>query len=993
MIRQDAGLSPPAVQSTVEHVRLERRRKAAFAGLPPGATLLPTVTVFCVALFYFVKDIDVREASLLESQDLGIACELFRNFSISADHSPLHFVFMNAWQRLNPHSIAFMRFPAALFCAMSALVVYALAEREAGRVAGVLAAAFLMTNPLVVENARSMRLYSMVLLLAATCLWFFRSYLVSKRRLHLAWLVISSVLAIYTHLFLWLLVAPLLLLLLVDHHRNLTDKPQTPGVLRWVILLGVLLVPQVIHGIAAIGLTRERHALYQGLASNPTGFLVSIGQMLFFGEGQPRTAIGPYAVLFPFCLLALGILALKKSGLVVAGALILPAIGASWILSFSSPIEPRYLIFLVPLIATLMALGLAQATNRYKWMPAGIATLGWSIYVTHVTYSEAASDWYDAANQIEALKRSDRIVAVFPGYWDWTLRLYGHMADTAPVTFPIDLDRVLARGKPVLLVRNSGRYFGNMAAFLKAHTKYREVYKSQVRDTLSVYSVIDARSDPPATETGDTSVLLTGVIGSGGYAWQFRQPDADPLVRLRGPIESAGLVLGAYEPQHPPWYARLLLGARETELLLPNLEVAQALKRGGINAVVLSCQGVDCEDGADALTQAGLRIIPFAFGTGLLEPHVFRIAGGSPLVVLAVRGPDAGDPSCFLHASALPSVVESAILHAKDVAGARGHVLVIIPQPRDYGRMATESDGARAKRMIDLGADLVVGEGGYAVKELEEYKGGLIAYSLGSLLRSAALSLSTRDSTGIALRVSWPEGKKLAYQAIPLTFDNAGYAALGRPKSLGALVRSTESEAEMSLADHLVEAECGYETSDGRAHNLGPWRAETTDAIGSFGASAYDMATSLTRWFPLAPETTRLRPSYGGYAADGAYIAVRGVLSLGEYRRAFEIETGGGSRTVWTVFHAVHLGRKLQVEYALPDDRVLSKYRSLHDQIVTVIVGRRVVLKEPLPYEAGWRTTWINTFDQFGSVDVRVLVQSGPTHFPVAFNIVVPHDH
>ena len=59
----------------------------------------------------------LREASLLESQDLGIAADLFDNFAITVDHSPLHFVFLSVWQRLNAHSIAFLRLPSALACA------------------------------------------------------------------------------------------------------------------------------------------------------------------------------------------------------------------------------------------------------------------------------------------------------------------------------------------------------------------------------------------------------------------------------------------------------------------------------------------------------------------------------------------------------------------------------------------------------------------------------------------------------------------------------------------------------------------------------------------------------------------------------------------------------------------------------------------------------------------------------------------------------------
>ncbi|HEY1536589.1 MAG TPA: hypothetical protein VGF76_21355, partial [Polyangiaceae bacterium] len=57
--------------------------------------------IFVLSASYFSVDLDTREVSLLEAQDLGIATDLFKTYALSADHSPLHFVFVNLWQRLN----------------------------------------------------------------------------------------------------------------------------------------------------------------------------------------------------------------------------------------------------------------------------------------------------------------------------------------------------------------------------------------------------------------------------------------------------------------------------------------------------------------------------------------------------------------------------------------------------------------------------------------------------------------------------------------------------------------------------------------------------------------------------------------------------------------------------------------------------------------------------------------------------------------------------
>ena len=89
---------------------------------------------------------------------------------------------------------------------------------------GVLSAALFALDPLVVDNARSMRMYAWVLLFCAAGLGCAYAYLCGARlRRYLVGFALAATLAIYTHLFSWLWVAPLAALLASDLWRHAPD--------------------------------------------------------------------------------------------------------------------------------------------------------------------------------------------------------------------------------------------------------------------------------------------------------------------------------------------------------------------------------------------------------------------------------------------------------------------------------------------------------------------------------------------------------------------------------------------------------------------------------------------------------------------------------------------------------------------------------------------------------------------------------------------------
>jgi hypothetical protein len=930
--------------------------------------------IFALSAGYFSADIGTREVSLLEAQDLGIATDLFKTYGLSAEHSPLHFVFVNVWQRLNATSVTFLRAPSVLFCALSAVVVFSLARRVAGTGTGVLAAFFLTMTPQVVDAARSMRLYSLFILCSASCAWFAHAYLArSRSRSYLLGFAASLVVAVYTHLFAWLMAASFFILFGTDLYRNWWDEALRRRGLRYLAGTTLLLLPQLVHGIVASELARGRHALYSGISAAPTTFLVTVARTLFLGESEAAVPVGNYFLLVPLTLFALGIFVLKRRGAAIAAAIFLPALLGAWFLSRTSQVEARYLCFLAPAIAVFMGVGAVRAPKAQYVAPL-VVTVFWLFhFATERAYRAAPIDWYEVGARVDLIRTRGDVVAVFPGYFVHTFRRYSSVEELVPITFPADLQRLLTRGRRVLLVVNSGRYFGNIEAILNARTRWAPLFESTFPGALRVLSVSAKRRDTgPPIRAEPNSILIAGVVGSGGFPWQANSKSR-PLARLAKLFASSRFVLADYEAYHPDWLARLLIGPEQALQLLPGPMSVNMLQRAGVSAIFTNCESRDCAADANLLGEGGLRLIPQEAGSGA-KIEVFQldhVTVGVFTIALDAIGESAD----------LPEQVTATLRRARASVGDKGRLIGVFRATADYSRLPSSSERHAARRLIDAGVDVVLGEGGYAAKEVEAYSHGVIAYSLGTLLRPPLLSLAMRDSTGIALRLGFPEDGPLRYAVIPVTFDDTAQAALGEAS---ASDRALSPEAVgSSLLDQLSSAHVSYLLDGGESRRLDAFRDRVT-CLQPWEERLYQRASVVTHWFPEAPITTPLRPFADGFCDANAYVAERGVLSLGEYRRAIEI---GGPRTtaVRLRFPGVVLGGMFELTYGIPDDRLLSKFLPLHDQTITVAVGTAAPIVETIPYRAGWKKTSVDTSSMRGTTGrIDITLQTNGTHFPVA---------
>ncbi|HEY5376391.1 MAG TPA: CapA family protein, partial [Polyangiaceae bacterium] len=885
------------------------------------------------------------------------------------------------WQRLNGTSVAFLRAPSVLFCALSVAIVFSLAKRIAGIAAGVLAAFFLAMNPEVVDAARSMRLYSLLILCSASCAWFAHAYLARARsRTHLLGFAASLVFAVYTHLFAWLMATSFLLLFGWDLYRSWWDEAVRRRGLRYLAGTALILLPQLAHGVVASELVRSRHSLYSGVSAVPATFLTTIARTLFLGELEATVPAGNYFLLAPLTLLALGIVSLRGRGTAIAAAMFLPALFGAWFLSRTSQVEARYLCFLTPAIAIFM--GVAVRMPKAEYFAPLVVTVFWLFYfATERAYRGPPIDWYDVGARLDQIRTRGDVVAVFPGYFVPTLRRYSAVEDLVPITFPSDLQRLLTRRRHVLFVVNSGRYFGNVEALLDKRTRWTSLFESSSPGALRVLSVTANRQEATAAIGSDpNSILFAGVIGSGGFPWQSANKPR-PLARLAKLFAGSRFVLADYEAYHPDWLARFLIGAEQARQLVPGPMSVSMLQRSDISAIFTNCVNQDCAADASVLSATGLRLIPKEAGHAASKVEVFqlrRVTVGVFTIALAAIGESA---------HVLPVQVEATLRRARAAVGDKGRLIAVFRAPADYSRLPTSFERHAARRLIDAGVDVVLGEGGYAAKEVEAYSRGVIAYSLGTLLRPPLLSLAMRDSTGIALRLSFPEGGPPHYVVVPLTFDDTAQAALADAGTATERELSPEA-AGVSLVDQLASAQVSYLLPGGESRRLEGFQVRAT-CLRPWEERLYKRASVVTQWFPEAPTMTPLRPFADCFCNANAYVAERGVLSLGEYRHAVEIH-GLDTTSVKLRFPRVRLGDKLELTYGIPDDRLLSKFLPLHDETITFAVGTATPIVETIPYRAGWNRASVDTSSVRGSADnIDITLQANGTHFPVAVDLRV----
>ncbi len=304
----------------------------------------------------------------------------------------LYYLFLHYWLNLTSliglHATEFVvRFPSAIFAALSTLVVFAIGRRFLGTLTGILGAVLYLLNDIQLTYAQQTRSYALQLLLICVAWYALFAVLDSEKQARRWWIiyVVSWVLAVYAHLFsLLILLSQLIavggILLLANRWRNRSRK-QFVSLLVSLGSIFLLIIPMLIesrHGSKTGWLPtphwHDIYHLFDTISGYSQQYLYAF--IAFCGLGLLAIAIAYFAQFFP---------PLQNSSSATSSIdetftsfrhlvpvvwsllcwLVIP-IGMSYILSHGSLrlFSARYLVTIVPPLFLLVAFGVMALRLR-----------------------------------------------------------------------------------------------------------------------------------------------------------------------------------------------------------------------------------------------------------------------------------------------------------------------------------------------------------------------------------------------------------------------------------------------------------------------------------------------------------------------------------------------------------------------------------------------------------------------------------------------------
>ncbi len=925
--------------------------------------LLPAV--FAASFIYFAWVASAVAPETVESQDLYFAANFFHGIPIPVDQSPVYYFLLALWMKLGS-SLFFLRAPSFAAAAAGVVVIFLLLEAEAGVVGGLLAALFLAANSGVVYCAGAARCYALVIPCAALSLWFVRRYVVDGRRWRdLLGFVVSAVAGFFLHLYFLVFAGSLGLLMLLDWlHRRPTKRELLAALAPLLILTGAAAY-QLFKVREVFRYTGGRYVFFKGIAHDPVRFFTGIGND-FFRYGLTATDQTPYVTL-AFLLLALsGMIALRRRGIIAGLVILVPTAVASYYLSAGHAIYSRYLVFLLIPLAGFGAAAVARLRRVWLWGPVAVAIMVYGVYTVHRRITPP-TDWPQTFAEVRRLAQPGDIVAVFPDYWSHTVRAYLGDVELSPFISPMELDRMTMSGKRVIVLIGPAVRASHIIDDLKTRHDGQVIMVTRVRDRFSVWTSEAKESPPPdLPRVEEPTLLVTGVVSPGWYPW----PDdaaADQAFAAAAPLfHAVDQVLVPYAP-----YAA---DAPFTPAPTRRFDLIAPLRRAGATmAVVLPKIGA-ATDPTAAIGRAGIQLLPRNSTWRSAAPLMLNLRGQNVAILRADQRVFTDRPEYRSKRDAVVADWVGAVGRAKQAVGPDGRLVVLLPQAPGYNRLFAGEDQMIARLAVDAGADAVVGVGGWNAEEIEAYKTGVIAYSLGALLRPPSGTAIAQYSTGALLRLRFPPHQPVGFDLLPISFDNTSRLAAA-PTDDAAHLRFSQpiDPAEDHLYDHLFDARATARGRDGVEEPIKSWKAPEISFNGVW--TRYENAQHRGgEWLGslLIPSSRG-----GGFFLPKSWIAVAGNTSVGQFRRALMMRAPPNGK-ITTTFPAIFIGNELRLTYGLDDEVLVGQPWTGDPVVMNISVAGRSLRDEKIVFKVGWKTISVDT-SEFAGRDADIAISATST--------------
>ncbi|MBS3903020.1 MAG: CapA family protein [Anaplasmataceae bacterium] len=109
-------------------------------------------------------------------------------------------------------------------------------------------------------------------------------------------------------------------------------------------------------------------------------------------------------------------------------------------------------------------------------------------------------------------------------------------------------------------------------------------------------------------------------------------------------------------------------------------------------------------------------------------------------------------------------------------------VIVSVHWGEEYKPQSNETQKTWGRRIVEAGADMVIGHHPHVVQEWEEYRGGWIFYSLGNFVFDQTQSEETMR--GLAVRARVRGGRIVSLESIPVQIPSSFQPSFGNPQRI-----------------------------------------------------------------------------------------------------------------------------------------------------------------------------------------------------------------
>jgi Dolichyl-phosphate-mannose-protein mannosyltransferase len=365
---------------------------------------------------------------------------------------PFYFICLWIWRHLFGNSAVEMRTLSALAGTVTIPLAFAAARTRLGTRAAIVLAACVAASPSLIYYSTELRMYGLLVLLCGVAFWAFLSAFEAPTARNLSVWAVASILALWTHYYAALAVAPQAAALLIAAWRRRGDRRPVLLAVGSVILAGgplLYLISYQGHRAWAYGAalidTRWEHI---PMSLHYSSSALSVADQVILGPGGPAKLVLPLVCLLIGAIaLALVVLRRHAAGLrhaTLALRLVLPALVAVDILLRLQVIEEgRYLLALWLPVGFVVAHALSASGRAGSILTAALICVwlgSWAVSVGVPTYGPR-DDTRGAARALDTA-RVERLIAIDEP-WDLTsLELYRPeaSASTAPVVRVSELD-------------------------------------------------------------------------------------------------------------------------------------------------------------------------------------------------------------------------------------------------------------------------------------------------------------------------------------------------------------------------------------------------------------------------------------------------------------------------------------------------------------------------------------------------------------------------